>query len=443
MGVFLVFAVPPYQGLDEPNHFYRAFTISQGALIATGEGRRTGGVVPTCLPTFVDFEFRRAEGPGPFHKSEFIRQPTACDGQRTKFVAFENTAYYSPVPYIPQALALAVGWRLTHFLPALFYFGRLATFVAYLALVFVALRLAPYGRSVIVLVGAFPMSLLVATTYSADAMTIALALLLVACILRAHHDPGSGWRLFALAAMVALALALSKSTYFVLSALLLLFPARLFSSRLASITTKGTTITLIMLGAGAWYLQVRGISLAPEFPTGAINPNAQIDSIIHHPLRYARFAGDMLFGQQIGYFTWETFVLQLGFFRSFVPGQPFPPPWMMVVVYCLLLQAYVRDAGTPQTRSVDAIAKASFPVALVILNAVLIFTAIYVAATPITPGSLVTLEGRYFLPLVSVPLISLSILKAVRPRQSSVIWIVPFVLLIYVGVVFKVQSLFY
>jgi uncharacterized membrane protein len=442
-GLFLLFVVPPFQGLDEPNHFYRSYTIGQGVLSGVHRGIRTGAWVPKCLPDYVDFQFRRAGGPGPFQTSEFIQQPTLCDAQQTAFVAFENTAYYSPVPYVAQAAVLAVGWRLTTYLPVLFYSGRLAAFATYLGLVFLALRLAPVGRSVLFLAGVWPMSLLVATTYSADGATIALALVLVACVLRARHQAGAGWPLFVLAGAVAVSLALSKSTYFVLAVLLLLIPGRLFPTWWASLAAKAAALALVALVSAGWYLHVRDITLAANFPAGAINPAKQIAFIVHHPLRYARFARDMLIGQPVGYFTWETLVLQVGFFRSVVPGEPFPPPWMMVLGYCLILQVYLRELARPLVRSALGLVEAAIPIGLALLNAALAFTAIFVAATSSIPGSLVTLQGRYFLPLLAVPLVSLSVVGAVRTRLPSMLPLVPFVLLMYAGLVVKVQGLFY
>src|SRR5580658_1938643 len=38
LGVLLVFAVPPAQGIDEPNHFSRVWTLTNGAIVAPSRG---------------------------------------------------------------------------------------------------------------------------------------------------------------------------------------------------------------------------------------------------------------------------------------------------------------------------------------------------------------------------------------------------------------------
>ncbi len=442
MGLFLVFAVPPFQGLDEPDHFYRAYTITEGALVTPLRGYRAGESVPTCVVMYVNYQFRRAGGPGPFHKSEFIKQPERCSPALTTFVYFEGSAFYSPIAYLPQTLGLKIARSLHASAPVLFYAGRLAALLAYICLTFVTLHIAPRGRSVVLLVATWPMTLLLAATYSADTLTIGLALLLIACVLRSFHDPRATWRLFAVAFAAALALALCKSTYYVLAILLLLIPQRLFQSRLVSWAAKMGALTVIAVVSVIWFLQVRGISAAAYFPPAALNPREQLTLIIHDPVWYVKFMAAMLLGEQAGMFTWQTFVAQIGFFRSWAPGQPFPPPWVMVVGYVILVQAYIREAAPPYTRSLSAVAKAALPLAIIVINTVLIVTAVYVESVPVRT-SFVAIQGRYFLPLVAVPLVSLSVLSVGAFRQRSVLPLIPFVVLMYVWLVIKVNQIFY
>src|SRR5438105_4302008 len=140
IGLLLVLGLPPTQGTDEPNHFYRAYTISSGALVAPLSGGRAGGVVPTCVNDYIIFEFMPAPTNRRFHPSSFLRQPPSCASNRSTRIFFENTAFNSPLPYVPQAVALAVGRVVGVPVPALFYAGRLAAFVAFLALIYLALR---------------------------------------------------------------------------------------------------------------------------------------------------------------------------------------------------------------------------------------------------------------------------------------------------------------
>ncbi|MBO0728279.1 MAG: DUF2142 domain-containing protein [Acidimicrobiaceae bacterium] len=443
MGLFLILAVPPTQFLDEPNHFYRAYGISLGQLVAQSHGDRTGGILPDCLPAYMNLEFRPAETPNRFHPSTFLRQPRPCTSNQT-FLPFENTALYFPVAYVPQSFALFLTRSLGLPLAIQFYAGRFAAFAAFILLAWTALTIAPWGRSVMLVVATWPMTLLGAASYSADTMTTALALILVACVLRARDDSNDSLRWFLVGSAVAVALGLSKSTYFVLAPLLFLVPDAIARSRLAALLLKFGAVAAVAVTSGAWYLAVHSINLTPALPpgSGTISPSRQLALVLAHPAHYAKSMVTTLLGSQAGYFTWETFVAQVGFFRSFAAGIPFPQPWVMVSGYLALAFAYAQESSRSWVLSVSRITFGLVPPALILANVVLIFMAGYLAATPVG-GPLEMLQGRYLIPLIAVPLISLSILQRGEHLARSIVLPVALVIVMYVGVVLKVLGVFY
>ncbi len=441
MGLFLLLAVPPTQGLDEPNHFYRAYGISMGQLVAETQAGRTGGFLPSCLPAYINFQFKPAGTPDRFHPSTFLYQPKPCTSKRS-FLEFPNTALYSLVSYAPQSLALLVTRSLRFPLPLQFYAGRLAAFTAFILLAWTALKIAPWGHSVMLLVAAWPMALLGAASYSADTMALALSLVLVACVLRAREDSQGHLRWFLVGAAAAVALGLSKSTYFVLAPLLLLVPNDIAPSRLLAMLLKVGAIAVVAVTSAAWTLSVRGIHIQLPPGGGTIDPIQQLALILAHPVHYVNFMLGMLLGSQVGYFTWETFVTQIGFFRSFANGTPFPQPWVMVAGYLAVVFAYIGVSTRPWLLSTGRVIVGLFPPVLILVNIVLIFTVLYLAATPVG-GNLLTLDGRYLLPFVSVPLISLSILQRGHHPARWNVFPVILILVMYVGLFLKTLSLFY
>ncbi|MBO0748269.1 MAG: DUF2142 domain-containing protein, partial [Acidimicrobiaceae bacterium] len=182
MGAFLVATLPPFQGLDESYHFYRAYTISTGSVLVSTRSGRSGAEVNGCVVAFVNYHFFEAEQPTRFHLHDAITQPP-CKPEASYFIPFEDTAIYSPVPYLPQIVALTIGRALHLPIPILFFAGRAAALLTFLGVGYLALRVTPSGHSVILLVATMPMTLLLAATYSADTTTISLALLTVAAVL--------------------------------------------------------------------------------------------------------------------------------------------------------------------------------------------------------------------------------------------------------------------
>jgi uncharacterized membrane protein len=440
VGIFLVFAIPPFEGLDEPNHFFRVYSISGGAIIAPFVAGDAGDRLPACVHEYALGLFAKGGEPVPFHLSDFFTVPPGCDARASVFYPFDNTAEYSPISYAPQSIGVTIARWLGAPLPIVFYAGRLFALLAYVGLVFLSLTLATRGKWAILVVGLMPMSLTLGSQFSADGMTIAYALLLVGAVIHCLCSPRATWWGFVLTVAAAAALALCKSTYFALAPLLLLVPNRLFPSRWWAGGAKVGGLCLVGLLLGLWYLQVRGIR-----PGGAIlgvDPRGQIEFILHNKKWYAGFLASTLFGPVTGYFTWQGFVSWVGFSRSVTAGSPAPPPLIMAAGIGLVAIAYRVEMTTRVVLSNLSVARAALPLALVAVNAVLIVTALYVTVLPVAEPAL-WLQGRYLLPLAAVPVISLLALQQPDVRERSILPIAPVVLVLLGYLVVKVVLYFY
>jgi len=415
--LYLAVAIPPGQGLDEPNHFFRVLQLSRGQVLAERSGDKVGGQVPSCVVAYLSQADRVATSPITFQWPAFATPaPVGCDASGTTFVDFPNTVVYSPVSYLPQVAGVIAARTAGAPLAWVFLAGRLAGLLAYAGLVFAALRIAPIGRTVILVVGLMPMALTSAAEYSADGMTLALALLLVAAVIRCCRDPQATWRTFAIAAAAAAGLALCKSTYFVLAPLLLVVPGRLFPSRATSIGARTAAVAAAALAAGGWYLAVGPGALAHV--ANGIDPHAQIRYILDHPLRYVRLVTMTVAGPVTPYFTWPGFVSWVGFTRNAVYGTPAPPILVVVAGFVAIAMAYRTELAVTLQRSLRTWVVASWPVILVVANVVLIITALYITDAAVGASMYWHVHGRYFLPLAAVPAVSVGVLAA-RPGQGA------------------------
>jgi hypothetical protein len=404
--LFLAFAIPPSQGLDERNHFLRVYQLSGGTILSEYTNGHVGGVVPSCAITYLDHLSAVAAQPGAFRWRTFFQQPAGCDPSATQFVAFENTAVYSPLSYLPQALGVAIA-RLVHApFPSLFYTGRLFGALAYIGLVFVALRVATGGRNVLLVVALMPMALTSASEYTADTMTLALALLLVAGVIRCRQDPKAARWAFALATGAAIGLALTKPTYGVLALALLAVPNSILASRAASMAVKVGVVAAAGLAALWWTHLVGYVALAAYSYPGGVDPTAQIHYILAHPLSYAKLVVMTLAGATTADGTWPGFVSWVGFYRSLAAGSPEPPILVVIFAFVVLVMAYRGAIARPSEARWRPAAALALPVALIMVNAVLIVTVLYVTDATVGATEYFRLHGRYFLPLAAMPAIA-------------------------------------
>ncbi len=336
-GLLFLVLLPPMQGPDESNQFLRVYQISQGNIVSDYVGHSQGGIA-TSLQTFdhnvggnlpsgiVDFTFD-AFGRIPQHsdakttRADLHRLAQYRTGHNTKAAAFGNTAAYSPIAYLPQVFAVLVG-RLFQATPlVLMYLIRLASLVAGVALVALAVRLMPFGKLPLAVVALLPMTVGQLSVISADGMTIAVAFLAVAVVLRyafqgqaiQHKEMVLICGLFALLGFI-------KPSLLPLGFIGLLL---LCNPRIGRRTTLLVTVASVMATAVcalAWNALVKDqviLGFHMSYPSN--NYAAQLSFILHEPWRYVRVLGNTFFTSNlnyvptsfIGYFGWADTPLPL------------------------------------------------------------------------------------------------------------------------------------
>ncbi len=392
-GLLYVFATPPFQSPDEPQHFYRAYQVSELGLIGqktAGEAEpRAGGFLPRSLKRAADLvlddvphNIRRYVDPAAIKAALDIR---LAPGDR-QFLEFPTNVLYSPLPYAPQAAAIALG-RLFHAGPlALLYLARVFNLAAWILLVGAALRLTPVFCWVFLVLALAPMSVAQAASASADALTNGAAFLLIASIFEAAFATAAAvdrTRLVRLAAL-SLAVALSKPVYAFLPVLVLIIPAARFGGR-RKIRIAATALPALgWAAAAAWSAAVSPLSVALQ--TGA-SSTGQIRFILARPGRFLSAVRGMVtahFGDHV-----REFVGQLGWLDVALP----------TALILLFLGVLVSTALADKS---EGIAVRWRPKALGLLvtlvSAAAITATIYVVWNPVGAAGIEGVQGRYFIP---------------------------------------------
>ncbi len=186
----LILFTPPFQVPDENWHFYRAYELSEFKILSEVRNGVSGADLPDSLPQLVKQSvYTRDEilypaTPAPLAQT-MSHASILLNSSVRHFVAFPGSAYYSPLPYLPQALGIAVG-RLFGLGPlGLLYLGRLFNCLTALGLVGFAVYTIPFAEEMILLVGLLPMSLYLYASLSPDAALIGCALVFIALSLAA------------------------------------------------------------------------------------------------------------------------------------------------------------------------------------------------------------------------------------------------------------------
>jgi uncharacterized membrane protein len=423
VGTFLVFAQPPGQGLDEVRHFYRVWTFSSGSFVnAHGQ---PGGPIPQCVADYMNRFSNTASGRGSFSFPAYWQSPDPCIGRHI-FGSYGTAALNGPVAYLPSIAAVAILRVVDAPLPLIFFAGRMATLLAFVGIYYLAIRLIPVGKQVLFVLGLLPTTLLLASTYSADPMPIALAVLAVSLTLRVRRAEAPGRHTFLYLFVVLAALSLTKPTMFIFAPLLFMVPSPGIGPRHLHprILQAGAAVVVVVL-AGLWSLVTPRIDFNSVY---GLNPHKQVDFILHDPFGYAWVLARTFF-ESMGEARWlPGFVFQIGFPRASVPDNIYAPVGLVIVGALTLWYAYQLQFGEKRLSEKRGTNNGELiltwlPIVLTMAGVLLVETTLFVYGTPV--GLPVTeAQGRYLYPFVALPLLTIDCYRRGRQVPHSTRWII-------------------
>lgn len=390
--LLLTLITPPFQVPDEPQHFFRAYQISEGKLIAEVRGATAGGVLPSSLQELTQHFL----GGWPLHSTrpiplkETLTQLTRPleEGAR-EFTVFTGAAAYGPLAYAPQIIAIKVASLFNASVLTTFYLARIVNGLCALALLGCALRLMPWGRELAAFSALLPMATYLYASVSPDAMIIASAYLYTALILRGMMMDKWSHRDTALAIFSAATICMTKPVY---APLFFLGFVQILSTRhrVFTLMTQGG----ILLATGVLTL-VWGMCAAKAIipvPEG-VSVDGQIDHILGDLLHYAMTLARSLLWHE---FYYTQLVGMLGWLSFELP----------TFAYLLPIFAVILATGGEK----NGVSHQTFFIAATLLIigtcVLLILTALYISWTPVAAIAIKGVQGRYFLPLLPLALMT-------------------------------------
>ncbi|MGZ4810252.1 MAG: DUF2142 domain-containing protein, partial [Thermoanaerobaculia bacterium] len=388
---------PPYQVPDEWSHYLRAEAIAQGHLQPRMTWQGDCASFAVGIERFVRATYRTE---GAFTVDE-IRRAAAIprEGGGTSTLCFSS--WYTPLSYVPQTLVAKVG-QMTNARPfTTFYAGRVANFLVALIVLLAAMRIAPAHRNVMAAVALLPMSMYQLASWSADVPTFAAAVLLTALLLRAmERDTAMSMREGISIAAMSTILALCKPVYFLIAALVAAIPARRFRSVRERVGLIAIVFVAIAIGVGGSVATARQARFNARINL-PVDAREQARCLAADPLRFATVAFNDLRANGSAYV--EEMVGRLGMMNVKLPAVIV---WIEIVLLILIGLAGPRP---PIAQRAIAMLIIAITVGGVLLSQYLVWSIIC------GPG-IEGVQGRYFLPILPLALVSAG--AGLRLRQS-------------------------
>lgn len=412
------FIIPPLNGFDEATHFLRAYQISEGKLLPERFGPdHAGGKIPVNISQMSDaavddiIQSAKTNLARKTHirsYAKFLLQFHPSSSTVDKY--FAGSSVYSPISYTPQAVGIFIARNLHLPLLLYVYAGRIINALIFLTLVYLAIKLSPTGKWVLLAVAMLPTTLTAAASLSPDSIINGVALLLVALFLKALFSKNiiKIKQLLIIASLIII-LSLTKQTYFILVILPFFLPISVFGNWRRYISWNLIFVALALVATFGWYSQISDIariSYLETRPTMHINSGQQISFIIHHFFNYVSLLSWQILGhfnpqyvQIVGFLTWKGIVM--------------PQP-IIFLAYLGLILAFlmIRLEKTlkPKLLKLQHNITSYGPILLGFVTMCLVYTTLYIAFNAVGNDDIEGVQGRYLIPLIAlfIPLIALS-----------------------------------
>jgi uncharacterized membrane protein len=400
-GLLFLLLIPPLQGADEPNHFLRAYQVSDGDLVSEYVEKSVGGTLPTNVVMFSRIPVQQVQ-PGNSGSKETphkLKEDYNIKDTKTRdTVTFSNTAAYSPVAYFPAAVGIEVGKIFSAKPLVLMYFARLASFAVALSIIVLAIYLLPFAKLPFAVIALIPTTLAQTSTVSADTLMLALCFLAVSLTLRFAFRTKDITKkeIAALIATFGL-LSLTKAPLFSLSIFTILLLANPIISRRKALKIAAACIGVALLGALMWSGLTKNLVAYGYHNDMGTSYAQQLHFITHKPFEYAR----------VLYNTFATSELDdrvVSFYGNFGwLDTPIPLLFISIGIVVLSFSIFITARSEPLKISKNIRWVASLTALAVLFISI---TSQYLFAVEVKKPWVFGVQGRYFIPSLLVLVIA-------------------------------------
>ena len=380
LGLSYLFIVPLGRVADEHEHFLRSYEISEGHFLSSKNEEGIGGrIFPKELDEVVNKQTTTY--------SDLKKEMSLKKSNNYKFISFSGSSLYSPLCYIPQTIGIIIGKIFSKSLIIQAYFGRIANFLLCALIMALTMKILPCFKRYFFLLSFMPMTLMELASLSADGLTISLACLFLAYILKLKYSEKYVTKNDVLKlGIISVFLATLKIVYFPLCFLLLLIPTNKFKKKKDKYkVTLGIVLIALIINLG--WLKLASNYLIEIQP--GVNSWGQIKYILTNPLSYIII-------------LIRTFGVNLEFYLTTMVGMSLEHLdlnllYLYPFITIILLIYYACYNNDKIEISFNTKIFSGAVLGIVIL---LIFTSLYVEWTKVANSVVMGVQGRYFIPLL-------------------------------------------
>lgn len=391
--LFIIFMLPTYTP-DACSHIWKAYEVSEGIFFTKiddkGESKTE---VPEVISTYRENVLTKYN-----ILNDVISMEKSYDYNNTVKVDSPSKGYCF-IFFIGYAIGFFIAKIIGLNIFIGLFLAKIVNFIIFLSLAYIAIKKIPFGKILLSAYFMIPMMMQQATAVTADSIMNVTILLFIAYTLNLIFKKDELTKKEKIIFLVlTIFVGISKLTYLPLIALGLILAKRrkelsikekIILGMLAIIICFGSTMILNLLNRGyanesaKVYLQEAGV-----------NSSEQINAIITKPIHYIKVLFNDFFVH--GEFYLYNFIGQnMGWLSIQVPSV-----YICFYIIILLASIFVEDNKEVFDRK-----EKIFILFLTLFMYVLIITGLYIEWTGVGSNVVAGIQGRYFLPIMILPLL--------------------------------------
>ncbi len=406
IGGMYLFALPPYTVPDEASHFVTAYAQSSvllGEDVVDEEGKV---IVADSSLWGCDRNY-----PSRDSYQQFL---LGALGRGTKI---EEKEVSSRVPlemrhpgYFPQVIGITLGRLLNVNCEQLLLLGRIFALIWYVFIMYFAIKVMPFGKMVLFVVGTLPMTMQMVVSYNYDSVLFGVCFFLTAYVLQLIYRPKkTGGRDILVLCVITAVIASIKFIYLPILGIALFIPKDKFKSKkqkmFAAVLVAGVGIVVLL------YLKLAVIQNAavPHSTMQETGTAVSLEYAMENPRTIFRI-------------FWRTLQHQSSFYLSSMVASPLG--WLEIWIPDIVVFGFLMllvGSGIVQEENEYKLGPAIriFGSIAVIGMSVLVLLALLLDCTNIGASTIAGVQGRYFLPMLPLAIVLLHSRAVVYKRNVN------------------------
>jgi uncharacterized membrane protein len=399
-GLILVFLTPPLQSPDEQAHFYQTYAFANLDFVAqeyTIDSKvHYGSELPKSVYEASSVFLSVAGDPKAKFNKAIYKEYIFQDLNPKETDHLGSGTVNTPLVYLPQSTGINIGKLFNASPLVMIWLGRIMNLLAWLLLVYFAIKMFPVAKWALVVFALNPVSVFLSATLTADVVNVGLAFLFTSLVFAAALSKKVlTKKQLLIIGLVLIGLALTKTVNILFVGLLLAIPWRRYGSIkkliifTAAVALIAGVITLLWSGVTSDAVQA---SIQAQRPGMGVDSSGQLSWILHHPFDYVKILLQNYVIVQPGYYGDAVLQTLFGGFGWLDTSIPF---WTIGLYVLVLYTALLYQMG--RGGSLVRYQRLIFLGLFVVLAGASI-TALYLIYTPIGQKVVDGVQGRYFIP---------------------------------------------